>query len=545
MKVRPCFLWLILLLCVTAFLSCDPNNQTDDQQPPEEPGIEDQLNDQQPPAEPGNFEPGTGEIGADGHPVGWTEESHSKKADPNYDLLFGNSDSEVLRFDIKIAPSDWQAMMEDMKGRLGPFGNPSIPGVASGCEGGIPENPMDMTGGGNPIYVPCDLVFKGVTWYHVGLRFKGNSSLVSAWQNGSYKLSMRFNTDKFEDEFPEIKNQRIYGFDSLSLVSSNLDETQVREKIGGDIYQFMGVPVVRRAYCRAFVDYGQGKKYFGLYILQEIPAKPMLETQFIEDDGNLYKPDGLAASFAVWNTKSFDKETNEDKADFSDVRELYDVLHSDRRDEAAFRASIESVFDVDGFLRYLAVNQVISNWDTYGRMAHNYYLYHDPGDDLFHWIPWDFTATLHAADHAYMPPLSLELRRMEVGNQWPLIRYLIDIPDYHDKYVAYVQKTIDDAFYPERMKAIYAKTKALIEPYVIGEYGEVKGYTNLPNKSSFTEDFEYLNKHVDDRYKAAEQFLKNQKAKDRRAKRAERAEQAKPAEQVEPNVSSEVSEAGL
>jgi hypothetical protein len=74
---------------------------------------------------------------------------------------------------------------------------------------------------------------------------------------------------------------------------------------------------------------------------------------------------------------------------------------------------------------------------------------------------------MHAADHAYMPPLSLELRPIEVGQQWPLIRYLIDIPDYYDRYVAYVQKTIDEAFFPERMKAIYANAKALVEPYVI------------------------------------------------------------------------------
>lgn len=36
------------------------------------------------------------------------------------------------------------------------------------------------------------------------------------------------------------------------------------------------------------------------------------------------------------------------------------------------------MFDVDGFLRYLAVNGIIQNWDTYGRMVHNYFLYNAP-----------------------------------------------------------------------------------------------------------------------------------------------------------------------
>lgn len=489
MKKKFCVISILLLLNLVA-VSCDPDNRFSDQQPPQEEGI---------------FEPGSGEIGQDGRPVGWTDETHGKKADPNYELAFGDSDREVLRVDIVIAPSDWQVMMDDLTEKLGTFGS-----VFGGFNPSAfdPSDPWNMTGD-NPIYVPCDLVFKGITWYHVGIRFKGNSSLQRAWQQGSYKMSLRFNMDKFEDDFPEIKNQRFYGFDKLSLVSSNLDDSLIREKVAGDIYRDMGVAVAKTAFCRVFIDYGEGKKYFGLYTLQEIPAKPMLKTRFIDDDGNLYKPDGIAASFATWNENAFDKETNEYDADFSDVRELYDILHSDRTDEVAFRSKIESAFDVDGFLLYLAVNQVICNWDTYGRIAHNYYIYHDPGDDLIHWIPWDFTAALWPPAQSSMPPLSLELGPREAGDNWPLIRYLIDIPDYRDRYVSYVKKTIDERFYPERMQAIFAAAKELIAPYVTGTYGEVLGYTNLRRKSDFENQFSMLDTHVENRFARATEFVNN------------------------------------
>ncbi len=489
MKIKNCILSILLLCSMAVFVSCDTG---------------DGFGDQQPPPEEGNFEPGSGEVGPDGRPVGWTEDTHGKKADPNYDVLFGKADSEVLRMDIVIAPADWKAMMDDLTEKLGPFGSlfgSLNPGSFN------PSDPWDMTGGENPIYVPCDLVFKGITWHHAGIRFKGNSSLQKAWQQSSYKMSLRFNMDKFEDDFPEIKNQRFYGFDKLSLVSSNLDNSLIREKIAGDIYRDMGVPVAQTAFCRIFIDYGEGKKYFGLYTLQEIPAKPMLKSQFIEDGGNLYKPDGLSASFNTWNQKVFDKETNEEENDFTDVRELYDVLHSNRRDEAAFRSKLESVFDVDGFLRYLAVNQVICNWDTYGRIAHNYYIYHDPGDDLIHWIPWDFTAALWPPGQSMMPPLSLELRPIEASSAWPLIRYLMDIPDYHPKYVSYVRQTIDERFYPERMQAIFEAAKELVSPYVTGTYSEVKGYTNLRRKSEFEKEFQILNQHVENRFAAATKFV--------------------------------------
>jgi spore coat protein CotH len=32
----------------------------------------------------------------------------------------------------------------------------------------------------------------------------------------------------------------------------------------------------------------------------------------------------------------------------------------------------------DVFLKYLAVNGIIQNWDIYGLMVHNFYLYNDP-----------------------------------------------------------------------------------------------------------------------------------------------------------------------
>ena len=42
--------------------------------------------------------------------------------------------------------------------------------------------------------------------------------------------------------------------------------------------------------------------------------------------------------------------------------------------QATWRANLETVIDTNVFLKYLAVNTVVQNWDTYGRMTHNYYL---------------------------------------------------------------------------------------------------------------------------------------------------------------------------
>lgn len=88
----------------------------------------------------------------------WTDETHSKSADPNFDKVF--EDDTVKRLDFVISAARWQSMLEDMTSTYGSFG-------ASGGGGGLVESDED------PIFVPGEVFFEGKQWYKVGLRFKG------------------------------------------------------------------------------------------------------------------------------------------------------------------------------------------------------------------------------------------------------------------------------------------------------------------------------------------------------------------------------------
>jgi spore coat protein CotH len=449
-------------------------------------------------------------------PEGWTEETHGKKADPNYEIVFPGN--KVNRLDITITAADWQAMMDDMEQLWGPRSGSG--GSSMGCGSSASQVEEEVAASGcnnsrpigypdeNPVYKPCTMVFEGKTWYHVGIRFKGNSSLGATWGIGSYKLPLRITTDKFEDEFPEIDNQRFYGFQKLSLSSNWADNSLLHEKVAADIFRDAGVPAPHTAFYRVFIDYGEGSKYFGLYTMSEIPDKPMLENQFSDNGGNLYKPEGVSTSFAIYIEEEFDKENNEDEADYSDVRALYDAVNDNltrRTNPALWRVNLEKALNVDGFLRWLAVNTTIQNWDTYGSRGHNYYLYNDPADTQLHWIPWDNNLALSGGPNNRA--LSLELTSREVGKGWPLIRYLIDDPIYHAKYVKYVGETITTTFYPDRMRPIYKAAHDLIRPYVVGDEGEVPGYTLLITKNAFDKGLKLLDQHVQDRFEAAQAFI--------------------------------------
>jgi len=157
-------------------------------------------------------------------------------------------------------------------------------------------------------------------------------------------------------------------------------------------------------------------------------------------------------------------------------------------------------------LRWLAVNTVIQNWDTYGRMAHNYYLYNDPSTGQLTWIPWDNNEAL--SNGMMRGALSLDLS--EVTDAWPLIRYLMDDETYHALYVTYVQETIDGPFEPAAITARYQELHDLIQPYVTGEYGENPGYTLLASPDDFDAALDELVAHVNQRYQDVNAFLNAQ-----------------------------------
>ncbi len=423
----------------------------------------------------------------------WTTETHTKDVDPNFDEVF--EDNAVKRLDIVITEERWQSMLDDMTATYGAFG------VGGQQGGGLLETDE------NPIFVPAEVFYNGKEWYRVGVRFKGNSSLQSSWQNGILKLSFKLDFDEFEDEYPQIDNQRFYGFKKLSLKNNFDDLSMLREKVAGDVFRNAGLAASHTAFYTVYVDHGDGPQYFGVYTMVEEVDDTVLDTQFSDDDGNLYKPDGDAASFAsgTYDEDEFVKKNNEDEADFSDVSSLYSILHDDLRtsDPSTWRTNLEAIFDADVYLKYLAANTVIQNWDTYGLMTHNYFLYNNPDNDKLTWIPWDNNEALQLGKRGGSLPLDFSGLN---SSEWPIIGHLYADPVYKAQYDNEVQAIIDGAFNVNTIQAQYATYSSLLEPYATSE---VNGYTFLNNASDFQSAVNELNSHVTQRTAAVNSYLSN------------------------------------
>ncbi|GAC21104.1 CotH kinase family protein [Paraglaciecola arctica] len=429
---------------------------------------------------------------ADFEATDWTDATHSKSADPDFAEVF--DDNQVKRLDFVVTEDRWQSMLDDMTGLYSTFGQRSGNTLLDTDE--------------DPIFVPAEVFYNGTQWYRVGIRFKGNSSLQTSWQAGILKLSFKLDFDEFEDDYPQIDNQRFYGFKKFSLKNNYDDASLMREKVAADVFRNAGMAISNTAFYSLYVDHGNGPEYFGLYTLVEEIDDTVIDTQFNDNDGNLYKPEDDGATFAEgsFSQESFEKKTNEDDEDWSDILALFDALHDDTRtsDPATWRANLEAVFDVDVFLTYLAVNGIIQNWDTYGRMPHNYYLYNDPDTGLLTWIPWDNNEALQTGKQG--GALALDFSGLN-SDSWPLIGKIYADEVYQARYNELLLEVISSAFETNSIQATYDQYSALIEPEATSE---VTGYSFLTSDNDFYQEVEALDQHAEQRAEAVSDYLNNQ-----------------------------------
>jgi len=405
----------------------------------------------------------------------------------------------VQRLDVVIAAEDWAFMIEEVSGTaLGasPGGVGAAPGAMARPQGNLqppsgaeqpgmaarPPSEREMGGGPNLAvgetvdsslsYVPCTVRFEGQVWESVGIRFKGNSTLRSAASSGSLKYPFHLDFDEFEDVNPAVLNQRFFGFDDLSLGNLSIDASNVRQYGAAEILREFGVPTPEVAFYQVYLDIGTGEQFLGLYTMTETPDDAFLDYYFGSSSGNLYKPQGGAADWASFDQASFEKKSNQEEADWSDLEAVFEALHASREDAAAWRAGLEDVFDVDGFLRWLAINRLTGNWDSYGQMPQNYYLYTSP-DGIVHWIPWD----LNESFTSRMGTSSTSIDLAGVGGNWPLISYLISDPVYQDVYDAYVLEALESVFAQESVEMLIRETFDAVAPFLVDEFGDLSPHS--------------------------------------------------------------------
>lgn len=259
------------------------------------------------------------------------------------------------------------------------------------------------------------LAMEGQTWASIGFRFRSNSDLADAWTKGNLRFPFRLTMDKWEDEVPTVKNQRFYGFKKLSLTSLAGDSTLLRHQIASAVYRAQGVPALQGAVVSLRLARGTDTLDLGPYALREVPDGPILSRWFVDGSGNQYEPSSKLGAYV----KSEFSEGENDGA-HTEVVAFFAALNSADRtaNPTAWRASLRKVFDVDGFVRWMAVSQALGDNGSYGREAENYGLYGISGK--LHWMALDLDKTFPAG-----PSRTRSVWYPGTAGSWPLVEKVL------------------------------------------------------------------------------------------------------------------------
>lgn len=308
-------------------------------------------------------------------------------------------------------------------------------------------------------YAKGTFTFGLETLKDVGLRFKGNSSYISAWKN---KKSYKLNFDKFVE-------QSFHGLGGLNLNNNALDGSQIREAMAYHAFDLAGVPGSRTAFAEVSITPGNGvKEFVGLYTIIEEVDKTFLKQRFGSGGGLLLKPErmrGLEYLGDDWapyqdryvpkNTASVEQRTR--------LIEFARLIH--KSDDAEFKARIADFLDVDNFLRFLAANALLANMDSFIGLGHNYYVYLKPKDNRFAFLPWDMNHAFGALNMVgpfdKLPELSLTHPH---NGSLPLIERLLALPGMEATYLEIVRKIYAKTFATDSFAKTLEKVEALVKP---------------------------------------------------------------------------------
>ena len=304
----------------------------------------------------------------------------------------------------------------------------------------------------NPaLRIPATVSIDDITVDSVAVRYKGNSTFCLPNDNGSPKLPYNLDFNFWSDE------SDLMGYKKIKLANAWLDPTFAKEYMAALIYRrYLPTPEVNLLALNT-----QGN-YTGLYVNTESINKQFLKKHFSEQDGALFKCDPSGV-FCIQTGAEYIPPTMQwlgtDSTDYYDSyvlksehgwAELQDLINTVNNDPE----NISDKLNVDRVLWALAVNQVVSNLDTYnGYYVHNYYLYLTE-NGLWQMIPWDldnsFIGAILGWDY-YSPEVLYEYDiydGADASEEKPLTHLLLNDPLYLKQYEAHIRTIIQESLDP-------------------------------------------------------------------------------------------------
>jgi len=259
------------------------------------------------------------------------------------DRLFARG--HVIQVDVRMDPADWTTLCNQSR------------------------NHRDAVR--NPIAKPytnfrADITVDGVLLKDVAIRKKG---FIGSQDTERPSLKIKF--DEYVDQDP------IVGLDRLTLNNNKQDDSLLSQSMTYSLFRKVGIHAPRCGFATVTVN----GRFLGVYSHVESVRKPFLQRTFGDDSGMLYE--GTLTDLHPDAIHWFEAKTKKN-GDRAHLHELSGVL----ADTSSTIEDIERLVDVDEFLRYWVVESLINFWDGYTQNQNNFFMYWNPRDSRFHFMPW-------------------------------------------------------------------------------------------------------------------------------------------------------------
>lgn len=296
----------------------------------------------------------------------------------------------------------------------------------------------------------------------VAVREKG---YYSNWGSDGLKEPFKIDLNEY------VAGQKYDGLKKINLQNGFSDPSFMRDVLAYKFMRDAGIAAPRTSYARLYLN----DEYWGLYIIAEQVDDRFLKNWYENDEGNLYKC--INNTNLAWQgpgkaayKDEFELQTNEEFDDWTHFINLVDKI----REDDEFEDSISTVLQMNNYLRVLAADVLMYNWDSYYDHGRNFYMYYDSLAQAFQWIPWDYNLAFS----------NTATDIVVTSGGWgsepkPLVDNVMDSDVYRKMYFNHLCILAENYFNLENLEAFIDETEALIEDAVNED----------PNKLSTTADF--------------------------------------------------------
>lgn len=234
--------------------------------------------------------------------------------------------------------------------------------------------------------VPAKMIVDGKTYEDVGVHFRGMSSfmMVPEGRKRSLNLSLDF----------AHKGQEIGGYRTLNLLNSHEDATFMRTVLYTQIAsQYLAAP--KANFVRVVIN----GECWGIYVNAQQFNKDYTRDYFNSTKGARWKvpgsPQGRGSLAYLGDDASaykriYEIKTKDDAKSWASLIKLCKVLNQTPPDQ--LEAALAPLLDIDGALKFLALENALINNDGYWVRTSDYSLYLDDKGQ-FHVIPHDSNET--------------------------------------------------------------------------------------------------------------------------------------------------------